>query len=43
MEILRKSQKERLFLLPAMIRDVILDPSANARVLEVYINTSNMS
>ncbi len=30
-------------LLPAMIRDVTLDPSGEARILEVYVNSSNMS
>jgi mannose-6-phosphate isomerase len=35
--------KGETVLLPAMIRDVILDASVNARVLEVYINTPAMS
>jgi mannose-6-phosphate isomerase len=35
--------KGETILLPAMIRDVVLDPAADARLLEVYINSHNIS
>ena len=38
-----KVTKGETVLLPAMIREVILDPSVEARVLEVFINSNNIS
>jgi mannose-6-phosphate isomerase len=35
--------KGETVLLPAMIRDVVLDPSGDARLLEVYINSNSIS
>ena len=38
-----KVSKGETVLLPAMIKEVILEPSGEARVLEVFINSENIS
>jgi len=38
-----KVAKGETVLLPAMISDVILNPSGSARLLEIFINTINIS
>ena len=43
MAIPRKLSKGETVLLPAMIKEVILEPSGNAKLLEVFINSDNIS
>lgn len=38
-----KVSKGETVLLPAMIKEVVLEPSGNARLLEVFINSDNIS
>ena len=38
-----KVSKGETVLLPAMIKEVILEPSGDARLLEVFINSDNIS